>query len=98
MAQGELRTEDLFGTAKKWTLEMEALPLEQHGALVNHLQIGYQTRNLKLQREEHLAQVARAEKQQELQERGLRMHEDLTQKQRALEMQPHLVSKEPVTQ
>jgi len=98
MAQGELRTEELFGTAKKWTLEMEAVPLEQHGALVQHLQIGFNMRQLKQQREEHLAQIARQDKQQELQERGLRMHEDLTQKQRALEIQPHLVSKEPVTQ
>ena len=53
----EMRTEELFGIAKKWSLELEQLPLHQHSAAVELLKTAMQSRAIGLQRAEHEAQM-----------------------------------------
>ena len=60
-----LSSEELYGTAKKWTRELEQLPLHSHGAVIQALNIAFEHRNLSMKREEAL-------RVQRLQEQRLR--------------------------
>lgn len=89
--QAELRSEELYGIAKKMNAQLEDLPLHQHSAVVEMVKVGMQARALG---EQHAAQQA----QREMQERQLaateaqiKLAQEQAQRQRSEEMKPHLV-------
>lgn len=84
--QGEgqpLTGEELYGTAKKWTRELEQLPLHSHGAVIQAMQIAYEHRNLTMKREEVLRQQRMQEQQLENQRRAIELQEKMQQQRDA---------------
>lgn len=51
------RTEELYGIAKKMTLELEKLPLHSHAAIVTMMKTGLEHRNIELQNEHAIKQA-----------------------------------------
>jgi hypothetical protein len=64
----EITSNEMYGIAKKFNAEMEALPMHTHSAIVEMVRVGMQHRNLQLQ----AADKARNEA---LQERAVRIQE-----------------------
>lgn len=76
--QGEgqpLTSEELYGTAKKWTRELEQLPLHSHGAVIQAMNIAFEHRNMTMKREEVLRQQRLQEQQVENQRRAIELQE-----------------------
>ena len=70
-----LSSEELYGTAKKWTRELEQLPLHSHGAVIQALNIAFEHRNLSMKREEALRMQRLQEAQIDNQRRAIEMQE-----------------------
>ncbi len=51
-----LTSDELSGISKKYTRELDALPLHSHGAVLKMMQVAYEHRNITMQREEALRQ------------------------------------------
>jgi hypothetical protein len=70
----QITTEEMFGIAKKFALQLKQFPMETESAIVEMIRVSMQHRNLQMQREQQLAEmelknrhVAMQEKQIELQ-------------------------------
>jgi hypothetical protein len=55
----------LFGIAKKWTLELEAMSLQAQGTVISFMNSAMQYRKLNLEQAAHDAQIRAQEKQLE---------------------------------
>lgn len=68
----EITSNEMYGIAKKFNAEMEALPMHTHSAIVEMVRVGMQHRNLQLQAEDRARNEA-------LQERAVRIQEQQVQ-------------------
>lgn len=66
-----MTTEELYGVAKKMSLQMRDLPLHTHGALIQMINVDFEHRKLDLQRAEKLAADERQERALKIQEEQL---------------------------
>ena len=71
MAGQALTTEELYGVAKKMSLQMRDLPLHTHGALIQMINVDFEHRKLDVQRAEKLAADERQERALKIQEEQL---------------------------
>lgn len=76
----EMRSAELYGTAKKITNELEELPLHTHGAMIQLLNIAYEHRRIGAQHAEKLRQDALQERQVAVQEQMVRFQQQQAQK------------------
>lgn len=72
----ETDSDTMYGIAKKFNREMEALPIHTHSAIVEMIRVGMQHRNLALQK-------ADQDRGKEMQERSLAIQEQQTELARA---------------
>jgi hypothetical protein len=68
----EVPVEELYGIARRVTLELNKLPIHQHSAVTEMINVGIQVRNISMQRQEKLRQD---EEQHELKLRQIAMQE-----------------------
>ncbi len=90
----EIRSEEMYGIAKKFNQEMEALPMHTHSAIVEMVRVGMQHRNLKMQKEDKDKQDAMNERVVALQEQHMALARDEAERNAArevLEPGPELV-------
>jgi hypothetical protein len=92
MAGQELQTEELYGVAKKMSLQMRDLPLHTHGALIQMINVDFEHRKLGMQRAEKLAQEERQERALKLQEQQM----ELMRRQQQPEKEVQKAEPEPV--
>ncbi len=67
----EISPSEMYGVAKKFTLEMMELPIHTHLAIVEMVRVGIQHRNLGEQLEDRKKNEAIQARQPAMQERGL---------------------------
>lgn len=69
----ELKSDELYGVAKKINRELEDLPLHQHSAVVELVRVGMQVRAIGFERAEKEQQMAQRDRQLQLQEQQLKL-------------------------
>jgi hypothetical protein len=90
----EMRSAELYGTAKKITNDLEDLPLHSHGAMIQLLNIAYEHRRLGAQHAEKLRQDALEERQTAVQEQMIRSRQEQQQKADAENLMKNAVAQE----
>lgn len=85
-----LSSEELYGTAKKWTRELEQLPLHSHGAVIQAMNIAFEHRNMTMKREEQMRVARLQEAQVDNQRRAIELQERQQQMRDADEMRAAL--------
>lgn len=66
----------LFGIAKKWTAELEAMPIQSQGTIISLLNAALQHRKLNMDEKAHEAQVKAQTRQIEMMEKQARQAEE----------------------
>lgn len=86
-----MRSEELYGIAKKMNGQLEELPLHQHSAVVEMVKVGMQARALGEQHAAQEAQRAMQERQLAATEAQIKLAEQQAQERQASAIKPHLV-------
>lgn len=81
MAIQEIKSDEVFGIAKKMNRELEALPLHTHSAIAELVKVGVQHRNLAMQHASQQEQKSQQERVLAIQEHQIQMQKDAAQKQ-----------------
>lgn len=74
MALQEITSDEIFGIAKKFNRELDALPMHTHSAICEMVRVGMQHRNLAMQDADRREKADREERVLKIQEYQIEQH------------------------
>lgn len=77
----QISTEEMFGIAKKFALQLKSFPMETESAIVEMVRVSMQHRNLQMQREQQQAEMDNRQRETAMREQQLELMRMAQQRQ-----------------